>query len=681
MNTFQELGLDDHLLKAVTDLGFETPTEVQLKTIPLLLEKETDLVGLAQTGTGKTAAFGFPMLQKIDIDSRTTQGLILSPTRELCLQITNEMKLYGKHCKGLNVTAIYGGASITDQARQVKKGAQIIVATPGRMKDMISRRMVDISKIQYAVLDEADEMLNMGFYEDITDILSHSPEDKSTWLFSATMPREVSVIAKKFMNNPVEITVGNKNESTNQVSHEYYLVNARDRYLALKRLADANPDIFSVIFCRTKRDTQKVAEQLLDDGYNAGALHGDLSQNQRDLVMKSFRNKQIQMLVATDVAARGIDVDDITHVINYQLPDEIEIYTHRSGRTGRAGKTGVSMVIISKSELRKIHSIERMIKKNFEQKDIPDGMEICQVQLMSLAEKIHDTEINHEIDPYLGDINTLFEDSTKDELIKKFFSVEFTRFFNYYQKTKDLNSEAQQSSSRDSDRGQSDNSSRFFINIGRKDGYDWMSLKDFLRDNLELGQDDIFKIDVKESFSFFNTEKEHKAKILEFFTDFKENGRFVNVEESENKGRDRNRGRGGKRRDGGGDRRRRDSGGGDRRRRDDGGFRSDRRSSGRDAGNRSDRRSSDRSRRSGDDFRSGDSDRSRSRRSSSDNNSGGSDRSRRTASVGNTGSSERSRSRHSESSSSSSGSDRSRSRRSESSSSSSGSDRPRRSRR
>ena len=309
---------------------------------------------------------------------------------------------------------------------------------------MISRRLVDISKIEYAVLDEADEMLNMGFYEDITSILSHTPADKSTWLFSATMPKEVSVIAKDFMYDPIEITVGTKNQGATNVSHEYYLVNSRDRYLALKRLADANPDIFSVVFCRTKRDTQKVAEKLIDDGYNAGALHGDLSQNQRDLVMKSFRNKQIQMLVATDVAARGIDVDDITHVINYQLPDEIETYTHRSGRTGRAGKTGVSMVIISKSELRKIKSIERIIKKQFEQKDIPDGMEICQVQLMSLANKMHDTEINHEIDPYLNEINAMFEDTSKDELIKKFFSVEFTRFYDYYKKAKDLNVEAAQ---------------------------------------------------------------------------------------------------------------------------------------------------------------------------------------------------------------------------------------------
>ena len=550
MNAFHKLGLEDHLVQAVTDLGFETPSEVQEKTIPLLLEEDIDLVALAQTGTGKTAAFGFPMLQKIDINSRTTQGLILSPTRELCLQITNEMKLYGKHCKGLNVTAIYGGASITDQAKQVKRGAQIIVATPGRMKDMISRRLVDISKIEYAVLDEADEMLNMGFFEDITEILSHTPDDKSTWLFSATMPKEVSLIAKKFMDNPTEVTVGHKNMGSKNVSHEYFLVGARDRYQALKRLADANPEIFSVIFCRTKRDTQKVAEQLIEDGYNAGALHGDLSQNQRDVVMKSFRAKQIQMLVATDVAARGIDVDDITHVINYQLPDEIEIYTHRSGRTGRAGKTGISMVIVSKSEVRKIKSIERIIQKEFIKKEVPSGMEICEVQLKALASKIHDTEINHEIDPYLNDINSLFEDVSKDELIKKFFSVEFTRFFNYYKKTKDLNSPSE--GSRSDDYAQDDNSARFFINIGSKDGYDWMKLKDFLRDTLQLNQDDVYKVDVKESFAFFNTDAAHKDKVLEFFTDFKQDGRFVNVEITEKKSRDRNRGGGGRRSGGGG---------------------------------------------------------------------------------------------------------------------------------
>lgn len=566
MNTFQDLGLNEDLLNAITDLGFEKPSEVQSKAIPLLLEEDKDLVALAQTGTGKTAAFGFPMLQKIDVNSRTTQGLILSPTRELCLQITNELKLYGKYCKGLNVVAIYGGSSISDQARAVKRGAQIIVATPGRMKDMISRNMVDISKIQYSVLDEADEMLNMGFKEDITDILSHTPEDKNTWLFSATMPREVATIAKKFMYAPTEITVGNKNESTSNVSHEYYLVNARDRYRALKRLADANPDIFSVIFCRTKRDTQKVAETLIEDGYSAGALHGDLSQNQRDLVMKSFRNKQIQMLVATDVAARGIDVDDITHVINYQLPDEIETYTHRSGRTGRAGKTGVSMVIVSRSEVRKIKSIERIIKKDFDKKEVPSGTDIVEVQLMSLANKIHTTETNHEIDKHLGSINELFADTDKDELIKKFFSVEFNRFYNYYQKSKNIKVEDSRGGDRDGGGrgyGRNSNDTRYFINVGSKDGYDWMKLKDFLKEILELGRDDVFKVDVKESFSFFNTEKENEEKVLAFFNDFKHDGRFVNVEVSADKGRSRGgrHGGGGRRRDGSGGGRRNDSGG------------------------------------------------------------------------------------------------------------------------
>ena len=544
MSEFKKIGLEENLLLAVEKMGFETPSEVQSKTVPVLLEKDTDLVALAQTGTGKTAAFGFPMIQKIDINSKKTQGLILSPTRELCLQITNELKQYGQFYKGLNITAIYGGASITDQARSVKKGSQIIVATPGRMKDMINRNLVNISEIKYSVLDEADEMLNMGFYEDITDILSFTPKEKNTWLFSATMPKEVSNIARKFMSSPVEITVGTKNVGSDQVSHEYYLVNSRDRYAALKRLVDANPQIFSVVFCRTKRDTQKVAEKLIEDGYNAGALHGDLSQSQRDLVMKSFRNKQIQFLVATDVAARGIDVDNITHVINYQLPDEIETYTHRSGRTGRAGKTGISLVIVSKSELRKIGHIQKKIKKEFIKKDIPSSEEICKIQLFTLANKVNKTEVNNNIDEYIEEINNLFKKTKKADLIKKFFSVEFNRYFDYYQKSKNLNVEGgnQHSYSDFSDSDES-SSTRYFINIGQKDGYDWMSLKDFLKDVLELGKDDVFKVDVKESFSFFNTEEVHKEKILAFFTDFKENGRFVNVEISKDIKRNRGKGR------------------------------------------------------------------------------------------------------------------------------------------
>jgi ATP-dependent RNA helicase DeaD len=537
MTKFKELGLNEALLHAIEDLGFETPSEVQEKTIPILLEDETDLVALAQTGTGKTAAFGFPLIQKIQSESRTTQGVILSPTRELCLQITNEMKLYAKYVKGLNIVAIYGGASIVDQSRQIKRGAQIIVATPGRMKDMIGRGMIDISKIDYCILDEADEMLNMGFYEDIKDILSTTPKEKSTWLFSATMPKEVSTIAKKFMHQPHEVTVGTKNSGVDTVQHEYYVVGGRDRYEALKRLADANPGIFSVVFCRTKRDTQRVAEKLVEDGYNAGALHGDLSQNQRDLVMNSFRKKQIQMLVATDVAARGIDVDDISHVINYQLPDEIETYTHRSGRTGRAGKSGISMVIITRSELRKIKTIENMIKQKFETKKIPSGMEICEIQLYHLASKIRNTKINPAVDNYLPAINDVFEGLDREELIKKIISVEFTRFYSYYSKVKDLNTtdnqrgERESRSSRDQD-SSSDGTVRYFINVGEKDGYDWMSLKDFLRNTLNIGKDDVYRVDVKDSFSFFNTNPEFKDLILNTFKEFKVDGRFVNVEES-----------------------------------------------------------------------------------------------------------------------------------------------------
>ncbi|WP_430907422.1 DEAD/DEAH box helicase [Maribacter sp. 2-571] len=561
MTKFEALGLQQSLLDAVADMGFETPSEVQEKAIPLLLEDEIDLVALAQTGTGKTAAFGFPLIQKIDTASRTTQGLILSPTRELCLQITNELKSYSKYEKSVNVVAIYGGASITEQARQIKRGAQIVVATPGRMKDMIGRGLVNISKIDYCILDEADEMLNMGFYEDIKDILSNTPSEKSTWLFSATMPKEVSVIAKKFMHSPQEITVGTKNSGASTVQHEYYVVGGRDRYPALKRLADAHPDIFSVVFCRTKRDTQKVAENLIEDGYNAGALHGDLSQNQRDLVMSSFRKKQIQMLVATDVAARGIDVDDITHVINYQLPDEIETYTHRSGRTGRAGKSGISMVIVTRSELRKIKAIERKINQEFLTKKIPSGAEICEIQLYHLASKIKNTPVDSEVEEYLPAIYDVLQGVDRDELIKKMVSVEFGRFSSYYSKSKDLNTSGandSRSDGRGRDSYNSNGAVRYFINVGEKDGYDWMSLKDFIRDTAGLGRDDLFKVDVKDSFSFFNTEADVTDRILETFTDFKVKGRFVNVEVSKspgggqrggkNKGRRRDKGFQGKKR-------------------------------------------------------------------------------------------------------------------------------------
>ncbi len=567
MNKFEQLGLNESLLLAIKDLGFETPSEVQEKAIPLLLEKNTDIVALAQTGTGKTAAFGFPLIQKINVDDKQTQGIILSPTRELCLQIANEIKQYSKYVKGLHSVAVYGGASITEQARDVKRGAQIIIATPGRLQDMINRGMINIKNIRFCVLDEADEMLNMGFYEDITSILSDTPDDKNTWLFSATMPIEVSRIAKEFMTDPVEITVGHKNQGSANISHEFFLVGARDRYAALKRLADANPDIFSVVFCRTKRDTQAIAEKLVEDGYNAAALHGDLSQAQRDGVMKSFRGKQIQMLVATDVAARGIDVDDITHVINYQLPDEIETYTHRSGRTGRAGKSGTSLVIITKSELRKISQIERIIKQKFEEKPVPSGIEICEVQLFHLANKIKDVEVDSEIETYLPAIYEVMKDLSKEDVIKKMISVEFNRFLNYYKKANNI---SQQSSSNDRERSSqsasnyTDNgsSTRFFVNLGTRDNFDWMSLKDFLRETLDLGKDDLFKVDVKEGFSFFNTEAEHSDKVMDILNGYQHEGRRVNVEISKNEGgssrggsprRDHNgRSGGGERRSGGG---------------------------------------------------------------------------------------------------------------------------------
>jgi ATP-dependent RNA helicase DeaD len=600
MNKFEQLGLNESLLKAILDLGFENPSEVQEKAIPLLLEKDTDMVALAQTGTGKTAAFGFPLIQKIDADNRNTQALVLSPTRELCLQITNELKNYSKYEKGINVVAVYGGASITEQAREIKRGAQIIVATPGRMQDMINRGLVNIKNIDYCILDEADEMLNMGFYEDIVSILSDTPDQKSTWLFSATMPQEVARIAKQFMSDPVEITVGTKNSGSATVSHEFYLVNARDRYEALKRIADANPDIFSVVFCRTKRDTQAVAEKLIEDGYSAAALHGDLSQAQRDGVMKSFRGRQIQMLVATDVAARGIDVDNITHVVNYQLPDEIETYNHRSGRTGRAGRLGTSIVIVTKSELRKISSIERIIKQKFEEKQIPSGIEICEIQLLHLATKIKDTEVDHEIDNYLPAINNVLEGLSKEELIKKMVSVEFNRFIAYYKKNRDIS--AQSSGERrernDSEPREFNNNGavRYFVNIGSRDNFDWMTLKDYLKETLDLGRDDVFKVDVKEGFSFFNTDPEHTDKVMEVLNNVQLEGRRINVEISKNDGggrRDHN-GRSGGGRSSGGPRREGSGGGsfGPRREGSGGGFRSDRNSAPREGGFRSDRNSS-----------------------------------------------------------------------------------------
>ena len=533
MTTFKSLGLNAQLLKAVENLGFESPTEVQHKVIPILLENNTDLVALAQTGTGKTAAFGFPILQKIDTENRNTQGLIISPTRELCLQITNDMTTYGQGLKNLNIVAIYGGASITEQAKKIKRGAQIIVATPGRLKDMIKRKMVNIRSIEYCVLDEADEMLNMGFYEDIKDILKNTPNDKDSWLFSATMPPEVNVIAKKFMHDPKEITVGTKNSSAKNISHQYYIVGARERYSALRAVISLNTDIFGCVFCRTKIETQKVADKLIKDGYKAAAIHGDLSQNQRDAVMQSFRKKKIQLLIATDVAARGIDVDDITHVINYQLPDEIEIYTHRSGRTGRAGKQGTSVIFITKSDQRKIRMIENKLQIKLAKQEMPSNETIFSNKVTHWINQIKNTPAKSDLNNYLSDAIESLKDIDKETLIELILSHEFKNFdFNpKLNDSRERNVEQRVNFDR-SDRkiNAPQDKDRFFINVGARDQYEWQTLKDFLRSFLKLGQEDVFQVEVMKNFSFFSTHKNHRDLVLKSFDNFIMDERKVNVE-------------------------------------------------------------------------------------------------------------------------------------------------------
>ena len=532
MTDFSSLGISPKLLEAVSALGFQSPTEVQQKAIPVLLEKQTDIVVLAQTGTGKTAAFGLPMLQQIDTTSKSTQGLVIAPTRELCVQISKELTKYASSIKGLNIVSVYGGASINDQAKQIKKGAQILVATPGRMQDMIRRKYVDISSIGFCILDEADEMLNMGFKEDITDILSHTPSDKQTWLFSATMPKEVARIAREFMDNPIEITVGTKNAASTNIKHEYYLVAGRERYNALKRLSDTHPDIYSIVFCRTKRDTQRVAEKLIEDGYSAGALHGDLSQNQRDLVMKAFRAKQIRTLVATDVAARGIDVDNISHVIHYQLPDEIETYTHRSGRTGRASSSGTSMIILTKGELGKIRTLERIINAKISAQEIPDVNAILSKQLYHFAEKIKSTKVDPDINAYLTDATNIFDAFSKAELIQKLMSVEFNRLNSYYQKQSNTISKI----ASDKNLSKKDADARYTINIGSRDDYNWKHLKSFLVDFLSLQADDIYHVDVMENHAYFNTAIDKKEYVLAAFDDLSLDGRSIDVRLSDKRG-------------------------------------------------------------------------------------------------------------------------------------------------
>lgn len=525
MQSFSKLGLDEEILKAVQKMGFETPSEIQSKAIPQLLDKKTDLVALAQTGTGKTAAFGFPLLQKIDIKRKVVQGLIVAPTRELCLQITSEIGKYAQFKKGTKIVAVYGGASVREQAESIKSGVQIVVATPGRLLDLIQRKMLRIDQIEYCILDEADEMLNMGFYQDIKSILSYTPEDKLTWLFSATMPKEVAEIAKEFMHHPTEITVGSKNVGATTVSHFVYTVSARNKYAALKRIVDSDPQLFAVIFCRTKRETQKIAEKLIEDGYNASALHGDLSQNQRDLVMAGFRKRQVQILVATDVAARGIDVDDITHVIHYQLPDEPETYNHRSGRTGRAGKTGHSLCLCTNSDRRKIEQFEKKLKKKFEFLEVPSVAGIIKNQLKSLADKLRDTEVDESIESYMPILEETLASIDRESLLRKVFGGAYNRLAQYYLK-ETFNSEGNTEPGSRAKHGEV----RFFINLGERDGFNWKSMKDYLKKALELQREDIFKVDTMNNFSFFNVDAALTDFVLETFKDTEYNGYRVSVE-------------------------------------------------------------------------------------------------------------------------------------------------------
>jgi len=533
MNKFETLGLSPAISKAISELGFESPTPIQEQAIPAILNDNKDVVALAQTGTGKTAAFGLPLIHKVDFRSRHTQALILCPTRELCLQITNDLRNFAKYIEHANIVAIYGGASIGYQLKDVKRGAQIVVGTPGRMVDMISRKGINLSTINFVVLDEADEMLNMGFKEDLDTILSETPAEKATCLFSATMPKEVERIARNYMNEPLQITVGKRNQGATNIEHVYYAVHSRDRYNALKRIVDFYPDIFGIIFCRTKIETQEVADKLIRDGYSADSLHGDLSQQQRDIVMKRFRNRQVQMLVATDVAARGIDVDDVTHVINYNLPDEIENYTHRSGRTARAGKYGISVVILNLKEIGRIHEIERMIGKKFRREKVPNGYEVCEKQLFALVEKIHDVEVNEtEIAQYLPKIYEQLKDLSKEELIKRFVSDEFNRFLTYYKNAPDLNVE-HRSVERQSHDGKQH--SRFFISVGLMDGLDKGQLLRFICDATNLEGSNIGRIELKHSFSFFEVESELEDILQSAFKDVTYRGRKVKVELSGNR--------------------------------------------------------------------------------------------------------------------------------------------------
>ena len=542
MLTFNELGLSPNVLKGIQELGFNNPTPIQEKIIPLVFNSSQDIIGLAQTGTGKTAAFGLPILEQADVKDKNVQALVLAPTRELCIQITKDLQSYARYLVNIKIVPVYGGASIDTQIRELKAGPQIIVATPGRMVDLINRRVAKISGVKTVILDEADEMLNMGFREELDTILEKTPSTKRTLLFSATMSKEVTRISKNYLKDPLQITMGTQNAGADNVRHVYYLVHAKDRYQALKRIADINPDIYGIVFCRTRRETQEVADKLIKDGYNSDALHGDLSQAQRDHVMNRFRNRTLQMLVATDVAARGIDVNDITHVINYNLPDDNEVYTHRSGRTGRAQKHGVSITLVNYREKSRIPQIEKIIQKKCERLPVPTGAEICQKQLFKLIDKMEHVAVDEDqIAPFMDTVNKKLEWLSKEEIIKHFVSLEFNRFLEYYKNAPDLNAGDKGKNEKVSGRSKAKtretkatkpkgNYARFFISLGKKDGINPQKIIGMVNDQTQKRDIAIGDIDIKGNFSFFEIEEKNATKVLGAFQGLKHKGKPVAVQ-------------------------------------------------------------------------------------------------------------------------------------------------------
>jgi len=545
MHNFKETKLDSNILKAIAEMGFKTPTPIQAKTIPHLMTSNLDLIATAQTGTGKTAAFGLPSIHLTDLKYKDTQTLVLCPTRELCIQIAKDIANYSKYLNGINILAVYGGSDIKTQIKSLNKGAHIVIGTPGRTKDLIKRKKLNIGRIARIILDEADEMLTMGFKEDLEMILSHTPKEKQTLLFSATMSKKVVAITEYYMKNPQKIAAAQMNITAENVQHKYYMVNAKERYEVIKRIADINPNIYGIVFCRTRRETKEIANKLMHDGYNADTLNGDLSQAERDEVMGRFRKRQLQLLVATDVAARGLDVDDLSHIINFNLPDDFEIYVHRSGRTGRAGKKGISIAILHTREMRKIREIEKRTRISSTREDVPSGMDICNTRLYSLIDKVENVEVDEEqIAQFMPDIYKKLEWLERDELIKHFVSTEFNRYLSYYKNARDINIS---SDSKNRERKKRDNPDRndrnlasltgFYINVGFQSKMNPGRLMGLINESLRSSNAVIGNIEIMKTFSFFEIEEEYESKLIQSFKGKKFAGILIQIEKDTGSGK------------------------------------------------------------------------------------------------------------------------------------------------